>query len=54
MLINSFLKLNKTVVLFRCGNAGFVRVNDNQMIDFYNSTITGKTDITQPTWTRVK
>ncbi|KAL4431795.1 hypothetical protein ABPG74_015235 [Tetrahymena malaccensis] len=49
-LLNS--NLNKTVVLFRCGNAGFVRVNDNQMIDFYNSTIEEKSDPTIPTWTR--
>ncbi|KAL4461432.1 hypothetical protein ABPG72_015553 [Tetrahymena utriculariae] len=49
-LLNS--NLNKTVVLFRCGNAGFVRVNDNQMIDFYNSTIEEKQDPTVPSWTR--
>eukprot|EP01016_Furgasonia_blochmanni_P042631 TRINITY_DN5675_c0_g1_i3.p1 TRINITY_DN5675_c0_g1~~TRINITY_DN5675_c0_g1_i3.p1 ORF type:complete len:229 (+),score=48.92 TRINITY_DN5675_c0_g1_i3:49-687(+) len=32
-------KSNLTMVSFRCGYAGFIRVNDNQMIDFYNFTI---------------
>jgi len=44
-------KLGKTVVSFRCGNAGFLRVNDNQMVDFYNDTISNKTFII---WSKVK
>ena len=42
--------LSKTVVSFRCGNAGFLRVNDNQMVDFYNSTVSNKTCII---WSKV-
>ncbi|CAD8151828.1 unnamed protein product [Paramecium pentaurelia] len=30
---------DKTAISFRCGYAGFVRVNDNQMITFYNSSV---------------
>lgn len=41
---------SKTVLSFRCGNAGFIRVNDNQMIDFYNDTISNKTQII---WSKV-
>lgn len=38
-------KIDKTALSFRCGNAGFLRVNDNQMVDFYNSTISNKTHV---------
>ena len=31
--------LGTTALSFRCGNAGFLRVNDNQMVAFYNDTI---------------
>lgn len=44
-------KLNKTALSFRCGNAGFLRVNDNQMVDFYNSTVSNKTHVI---WSKVK
>ena len=30
---------DKTAVSFRCGYAGFVRVNDNQMVTFYNNSV---------------
>lgn len=43
-------KLGKTALSFRCGNAGFLRVNDNQMVDFYNSTVSNKTYII---WSKV-
>jgi len=32
-----------TAVSFRCGFAGFVRVNDNQIVTFYNSTVSDPT-----------
>lgn len=44
-------KLGKTVLSFRCGNAGFLRVNDNQMVDFYNDTLSTKHAIY---WSKVK
>ncbi|KRX07554.1 Cyclic nucleotide-binding protein [Pseudocohnilembus persalinus] len=40
-----------TVVSFRCGNAGFIRVNDQQMVGFYNSTVSEKST-TDVKWTQ--
>lgn len=41
---------DKTAVSFRCGYAGFVRVNDNQMVAFYNSSLSNDSMII---WTQV-
>lgn len=36
---------DKTALSFRCGYAGFVRVNDNQMITFYNKTVSNDAEV---------
>jgi len=33
-------------LLFRAGKAGFIRVNENQMISFYNSSISDDSNVT--------
>lgn len=33
------------MLLFRAGKAGFIRVNENQMISFYNSSVSTDADV---------